>query len=98
MRKVLNVVSESLRIKKNSRLEIVESKLQEVGANSELSMDFKVDQALYDQRERNEIKNNIIMYNIHESNAQTNEDKQTEDDVKIRQVCEFVQNKKKFNK
>ncbi|KAH3870806.1 hypothetical protein DPMN_033996 [Dreissena polymorpha] len=94
VRKVLNVVSAMKKSQDeiNSCLEIIESKIQEVGANCELSMDFKVDQALYDQRERDERKNNIIMYNIPESNAQTNEDKQTEDDVKIRQECEFVEN------
>jgi len=93
---VLNMVS----VMKNSqdvmmeRIEKIEGQLKTVGSlssNTELSIEFKLDQAIMDMREREKRKNNIVIYNLPESDAGSSEERKTGDIVAVEDLCDSVQ-------
>ena len=93
VRKVLNMVS----LMKNSqdtmigRIERIESQLKNVGSNAELNMEFKLDQAIMDMRERENRKTNVVIYNLAESKAESSEVRKTDDLTAVEDLCGSVQ-------
>lgn len=73
----------------NNRLDRLESKITE--ADTELSQDHRIDQALYDFKEREMRKNNLIIYNLPESNAANGEDRKVEESEKVEKICESLE-------
>ena len=91
VRKVLNAVSSihTLQESMNKRLINLEEKVN--SKPSELSMDYKIDQAMFDLKEREKRKNNVIIYNLPEPQAEDNETKLEQEKQKIDQICDHVE-------
>lgn len=91
VRKVLNTVTliHTAQENMNKRLQSLEEKVAQ--KPSELSIDYKLDQAIYDFKEREKRKNNIIIYNLPEPSAEDNETKIEQEYSKIRDICECTE-------
>ncbi|KAH3706268.1 hypothetical protein DPMN_065653 [Dreissena polymorpha] len=92
VRKVLNMVS----LIKNSqdtmmvRIEKIESQLINIGPNSQFNTEFELDHAILDMKEREKRKNNVIIYNLPESNEESPEERKSHDDVVLKELCGSV--------
>ena len=73
----------------NKRLTSLEEKVN--SKPSELSMDYKIDQAMYDFKEREKRRNNVIIYNLLEPSAEDNESKIEEEKEKINKICDHAE-------
>ena len=91
VRKVLNAVTSihTLQENMNKRLTSLEEKVN--SKPSELSMDYKIDQAMYDFKEREKRRNNVIIYNLPEPSAEDNESKLEEEKEKINKICDHAE-------
>ena len=70
------------------RLNRIENKMNE--SCTELMVDHKIDQALHDFEERELRKNNLILYNLPESTAETGEAKKEEEAKAVGKICECL--------
>lgn len=91
VKKVLRVVNKmkESQDQMNARLDRMEEKLNNVDKQTELEEDYKIDQALYDFKEREMRKNNVIIFNLPEPKANDNEEeKRLEESENIQKVCQ----------
>lgn len=90
VRKVLHLVSsmKDSQDKMDKRLEVMESKIDKVYNHAALSVEFRIDQAIFDFKERENRKSNVILYNVPESNSQDQEQRKVEDSEAVSKVCE----------
>lgn len=93
VRKVLQAVStiKESQDALNERIENIETKLHDVHNQTDLSVDYKIEQAIYDFREREKRKTNVIIYNLPESKAEDGETKKTQEAESIKKVCDSAQ-------
>lgn len=74
----------------NKRLKNLEEKVT-TQKPSYLSVDYKLDKAMYDFKERDKRKNNVIIYNLPEPSAEDNESKAEQENTKVNQICECAE-------
>lgn len=67
------------------RLDKIENKIGH--QQSELGIQYNIDQALYDHKERETRKNNIIIYNIKENSAADAEENKAADKAVVEEIC-----------
>ena len=70
------------------KLNRIENKMNE--SCTELMVDHKIDQALHDFKERELRKNNLILYNLPESTAETGEARKEEEAKAVGKFCECL--------
>lgn len=92
VRKVLNTVTliHTMQESMNERLQKLEDKVQ-VQKPSDLSIECKLDQAMYDFKERDKRKNNVIIYNLPEPVTDDYEDRNEQEGAKISKICECAE-------
>ena len=67
------------------------SSVKNVGSNTEISLEFKLDHASIDMRKREKRKNNVISHNLPESNAGSSEERKAANRVAVEKICGSVQ-------
>lgn len=86
--RVVNKMKES-HDQMNARLDRMEEKLNKVHKQTELSEDYRIDQALYDFKEREMRKNNVIIFNLPEPKEnEDEEEKKLEESENVQKVCQ----------
>jgi len=75
----------------NEKLSIVEEKLSVVQNQTDMSVEHKIDQALYDFTEREKRKNNVIIYNLPESQVENEEEHGQEEENSVKKICEITE-------
>ena len=75
----------------NEKLSIVEEKLSVVQNQTDMSIEHKIDQALYDFIEREKRKNNVIIYNLPESQVENEEEHGQEEENSVKKICEITE-------